>query len=1453
MILIYISLKITLSLDAVQQKIAPRAAVYLSELLDSPSTIEKVNFELFDKITLSGVTIQDPTDDTLLVANRISVGVELLPLLEKELSFKSIRIFGFDIRLSKDSLHAPLNIQYLIDRFKSKDKSVQTNNLKLAFKSVLLRRGKISFDILSEDQTPGKFNAHHLKINNLYSSFSMRALQSDSLNIQCNRFSFEEQSGFTLNQLTFKIKANGKKMRVDDFSMTLPDSHLTIDTLTTEYDSMAAFIQKPNKAKFACNLSSSVNLKDFTAFVPSFSEIDDKLIWKAGVQGTLDNILCKYLQFHMGNGVNLSGKGSLRSLADNEKKHLFGLLDTCEVDIENLRKIIRIATNSSTVLPDWMDGLGNLNFQGTISGNLPEIVAYGKLRSNIGIIQMDLSIKRPKQGKILQYAGKVSAQKLQLDKLKLSQNPLGTATLQLSFNLEQQAGKTPSGKVSASVTDFDYNKYTYKEMAFEGILDGKGFDGLFRLVDPHVQFYLNGTVDLQAQPHRFFFDAWLDQLDLNPLNLTKSGKEEHLSFYIHSNFTGNTADNMDGLLRVMNIHYQKGTEKFKMDSLVINSERENRHSKIAIHSKYLNGMIEGEYAFGSLKASLENTLSHYYPALQMPVKYAGQNAIEFQFDLNNTEELTSIFNLPITILKPSVLNGKYNDTENSILLNLYSPSLLINKKQFSDASVTAKNMDKDQLQVELHATSKNKKGVFTNLYLNTLSQKNDLGVRLLWGNSSEKTYSGNIKFKAEIKEKSFGATQPDIFISILPTEMIMNDTLWIVDPAQIAISKNRVNISRFSVHKKDQFVRLNGNLSNLTEDSLKLEMKDMNLGYIFAIFNLGKLGFGGLSTGEATISEAFAKPKMNANLKIKSFAFNNFAVGDLDVKGSWNDSIQGILLDGIIHDSTQSNVLGHIFPTRDSIDISFKANRLKAGFIYPFTESIFSELSGRITGNARLFGRFNALNVEGKAMVNDGRIGIRLLNTVYSFNDSLTLTPQRISFKNMRAYDSEGHQALINGYLAHAHFKDMNYNLNVRADNMLVYDTHRSTDLPFWGKVRGTGSVTLNGSPGLLDVYVDMTTNESTFNLSLDNSGEASEYSFINFINKTPSIREEKFQWNTSPQKATAEDDSKSEINVIMQINATPAITMDVIMDEETNDIIQSNGSGNIRIEYKNTDSEPKLFGKYTIDYGVYNYSFLGATEKRFRLKEGSSVSFNGSPMAADLGISAYYSLNAYLGDLDDSFLTETSSTTRVNCLLNINGYLQQPSISFDVELPNADEDVQRRVQNIISSEDMMNRQMLYLLVFNKFYTPDYLSATQKSNELVSGASSTISGLLNTALSGVMANNWNVGANLRTSDMNFTDIDMQLALSSQLLNNRLLFNGNFGYRDNALNNSSFVGDFDFEYKLTRTGNFRLKAYNKANEKYYLKSGQNTQGLGIVYKRDFNSWLDFLRFLKKKEK
>ena len=57
-----------------------------------------------------------------------------------------------------------------------------------------------------------------------------------------------------------------------------------------------------------------------------------------------------------------------------------------------------------------------------------------------------------------------------------------------------------------------------------------------------------------------------------------------------------------------------------------------------------------------------------------------------------------------------------------------------------------------------------------------------------------------------------------------------------------------------------------------------------------------------------------------------------------------------------------------------------------------------------------------------------------------------------------------------------------------------------------------------------------------------------------------------------------------------------------------------------------------------------------------------------------------------------------------------------------------------------------------------------------------------------------------------------------------------------------MNNNSFIGDFDLEYLLTRNGNLRLKAYNHYNDQnYYIKSALTTQGVGILFKRDFTTW------------
>lgn len=229
------------------------------------------------------------------------------------------------------------------------------------------------------------------------------------------------------------------------------------------------------------------------------------------------------------------------------------------------------------------------------------------------------------------------------------------------------------------------------------------------------------------------------------------------------------------------------------------------------------------------------------------------------------------------------------------------------------------------------------------------------------------------------------------------------------------------------------------------------------------------------------------------------------------------------------------------------------------------------------------------------------------------------------------------------------------------------------------------------------------------------------------------------------------------------------------------------------------------------------------------------------------------YAVNANLSDLDESFLQDKElnrTNVPVHALLKVNGDMRQPDIGFDLEFPTLNSDTYRKVRSIISTDEMMNRQIIYLLALNRFYTPDYVASTTKGNELFSVASSTISSQLSSML-GKISDKWSIAPNLRSDRGDFSDVEVDVMLSSRLLNNRLLFNGNFGYRDKSLNTNQFIGDFDIEYLLNRQGTLRLKAYNRYNDQnYYVRTAQTTQGVGIMLKHDFDNIFSFLHRKKK---
>lgn len=306
-------------------------------------------------------------------------------------------------------------------------------------------------------------------------------------------------------------------------------------------------------------------------------------------------------------------------------------------------------------------------------------------------------------------------------------------------------------------------------------------------------------------------------------------------------------------------------------------------------------------------------------------------------------------------------------------------------------------------------------------------------------------------------------------------------------------------------------------------------------------------------------------------------------------------------------------------------------------------------------------------------------------------------------------------------------------------------------------------------------------------------------------------------------------------------------------MDPVSGDFISGKGVGNLHMNYYNK-GDIKLFGNYMINQGIYKFSLQELIRKDFTIKEGSSINFNGDPLNTTMDVQAIYTVNsASLNDLIfENAEISKQPNVKVNCKMNLTGNLSSPDVKMDIELPNEREEIRTLVRNYLNTEEEMNIQILYLLGIGKFYTTD--TNAQNSNPMPSMLSSTLSGQLNNMLSQIIDdNNWNIGTNLSTNDKgNWTDVEG--VLSGQLLDNRLLINGNLGYRDRPLAATNFVGDFDTELLLTQTGEIRLKAYNQTNDRYYIRSTNFTkQGLGIMYKKDFEKWSDLLFIKRKKRK
>ena len=890
---------------------------------------------------------------------------------------------------------------------------------------------------------------------------------------------------------------------------------------------------------------------------------------------------------------------------------------------------------------------------------------------------------------------------------------------------------------------------------------------------------------------------------------------------------------------------------------------------------------EGQFRLSTLLPTIQNSLYQQIPNLFNAPSITYTDKLRFALSLQDTCLINNITGKNISLPNQVDIIGDINGCD-SISLQATIPMLHYGKQTLRNTNINIQALP-NNISADIK-TEKKQKSEYISCTLSTNIHANRMRMVLGIDNNSTPHTKGDFDITAYFTPKTESSDQ-NIKAWIAPTRFTISDTLWHIHPATIICNDGKININGFHINSvaqenirlsAAQDIQINGYLSKEQEDSVLVNLRNIDVGYILNLVNFKPVNFQGRASGDIVARKTLSRPYANAALTVTGFQFNYAPLGTLDVSANWGDTPHSLTLDAEIKDSNynhHTSITGgfNIGDKRkkDGLDLRINTSRFNLAFINYFTKGIIEEAEGRVSGYCRIFGPFKGIDLEGDFVINNASMAMPILGTKYFIQgDSVKLSPGEIDFKAIvhdkkspsfeigsKDYasltNSNPHTGIVNGKLCHTHFKNMTYAFDVVANNLLGYDFKEFGNDSYFATCYASGNINVNGGPGLLNVEVNATPEEGTvFTYNVATPETLTKADFITIKEGNDNGEDTNLALDNNIQVKVPEiynTNISSDLFLNFNINLTPSARLKLLMNSKTGEMAELTGSGRIMAKYHNK-GRFNIYGTYRVHDGSYNISIQDIISRNFKFQPNGTIVFGGDAMKADLNLKAIYTVNGV--SLDDLATSPLGfSKTKVNCVMNLTGRPEHPLITFDFELPDASEDERQMIRSIVSTEEERNIQAIYLLGLGRFFNFEGEGGVQSSSAMNSLVSSTLSTQLNQFISNAVGqSNWNFGTNLKTGDDGWRNMDIEGNFRGKLFDNRLLINGNFGYREKYYTQRSFISDINVEYLLTRNGNVSLKAYNQANDRYFIQSSLNTQGIGIQFKKDFNKWKELFYWL-----
>lgn len=1436
-----IGLSVLINVPVVQNKITEKAFVKLDEIFGNDITFSDVHLGLFNKFELKNVLIKDQRMDTLLFAKSLRAnmpGIMRKVIVDKQIPIR-VRKLVIDeayLRMYVDSTYT-VNFKFVPDTLKARrDTTVEPSpffieKMKMKQSTVRLYR----FD--AEERERG-VNLKDLELQDFNMKVSDLRAYTDTIDMSVDLFSFREKSGLLVENIESQLHVTNQDLQFSDMTITSPDSKININSLFFSFNDYQDFADGGLMTKVGIKMScdkSKLNTSDLGYFADIFEEVDNEAYIAGNFFGTIANLNARNFQLNYSNNTYVNGRFDIIGLPD--AKNTFLIFDSKELHITAVDLLsLELPRGKKLNLPDVFSTVSNINYKGNFTGFFTDFVSYGTLETNLGNGEIDISFK-PDSSNTVRFEGELDTRSFNVGEMAGMPEMIGVADLDLKIDGVGAIDEGFDVDILGKINNFEVNDYRYQSITVDGNLSQKKFNGELSVEDPNLKMSFDGLFDLSSEVWTYDFTANVLNANLHTLNIHKNDTNYAASFLLKANLKGNSIDEINGDVKLLNSLFSKSDAQIQVYDFGVNIHNDSLSNSLSVQSDFLDGTIDGKYRFSHLLQEYINLVETYVPSVQLgkrKVELLTEATFSYEVKFKNSYPLFQFFLPEYSVSPRTYLLGTLS--RNGCLeskLQLVSDEIILKKSKFSKINLNTHG-NKDGFVVDLGCEKfdLSKRLVLDNFTVLSSVDSNKFVFSSRWMNWDSTLNKGNVA--GEIKLLNQRGERLAALLSIDSSIVVLEDTLWTLKPFGLLYDSSKVLVKDFHLAHNNEFVKVDGKLTQTKTDSLVFLFNNFNFANLNYITRSSTFKFGGVMNGVATM-QGLENTLFLSALNIADLEVNNEEIGNTEVETLWNNKKEALEVsaDVLKGDTKTLKIIGDVFPSRNNeMNMSLIFDKFRLGFITPFLRGTFSDIQGQTTGLLSLTGTLTEPKLNGNIDLSDAAFTVDYLQTKYHFNSMISFMNNNIVFDQVDLFDKYNNTALLNGMIKSEDLKSFALNLSMQPQNFLCLNTTEDDNSAYYGTAFATGLVRMNGPTSDLKIDITATTDPGTqFSVPLSESEELGEFSYIKIVTTdTLDLDNAVEDYNTNIAGMQLDFDLK----------VTPDAEVKIIFDPTVGDEITARGRGDLRVAI-NSLGDFRMHGDYVIQSGDYLFTMKDILfNRKFKVVEGSNLSWTGDPVNADVDINTFYRTKARIGDL---IVEDSASTYRhtVDCKLGISGKLKEPDITYAIDLPYAEQPEKDKLNAAIPSNEELGKQFLSLLVLSRFLASNQESGGLQSSGIAEvNASELLSNQLSNWLSQI-SDELDIGVNYRPGT-ELSSQELEVALSTQLLNDRLSINGSIDMKTNAeAEQARNIPNLDLDYKITRNGKIRARAYNRATDNEIAVGSYYTQGIGVFYTEEFDSF------------